>query len=103
MLFIINFKGEHKRFWNGHCQHPMCYKLDTANTSSAERSKDHGAKPRKSLVFEEFTKLPYKSPIEIDIDMKRKELQFKETELALITSKYDDLSEKYTPVMHGSM
>lgn len=64
-------------------------------------TRDGSSLSRKTLDYEELVKVTYRSPIEIDLDLKRKELHFKETELALVQSKYDDLLKKYNPMLHN--
>lgn len=54
---------------------------------------------KRSLVFDsaEFSMSSYKSPVELDIELKKREIQTKENEFAMLKKKYDDLWIQYNP------
>ena len=57
------------------------------------------AASKRSLVFDsgEYSSHFYRSPVEMDIELKKREIQTKENELKMLQKKYDDLRKEYNP------
>ena len=72
---------------------PVVAKTYQQPTSSEPDSK-------RSLVFdsaEYASSYQYKSPVEMDIELKKREIQTKENELSMLQNKYDELWNNYNP------
>lgn len=62
---------------------------------SSENKKPDSSKPKRLFDSDEYVKTPYRSPIELELNLKRQLIQQKEKEYLLAQSKYDALSSEY--------
>ncbi|XP_045207107.1 uncharacterized protein LOC123559398 [Mercenaria mercenaria] len=61
----------------------------------SENKKSETSKPKRLFDSEEYVKTPYRSPIELELSLKRQLLSQKEKEFMLAQSKYDAVSNEY--------